>query len=76
MDDNIADLPDNIDALKAALTVARAKMREVTAGAAELAVARAKASLARIATYPAHRVDELLPRNWTPKASAMAAAAA
>ena len=32
--------------------------------------------LARIATYPAHRLDELLPWNWTPKASAMAAAAA
>ena len=24
--------------------------------------------LARIATYPAHRLDELLPWNWTPKA--------
>ena len=48
MDNDIAALPDDIDALKAALTVARAKMREVTAereaGAAELAVARAKAS--------------------------------
>ena len=48
MDDDIADLPDDIDALKAALTVARAKVREVLAerdaGAAELAVARAKAS--------------------------------
>ncbi len=44
----VADLPDDVDALKAALTVERAKMREVVAerdaGAAELAVARAKAS--------------------------------
>ena len=48
MDNDLADLPDDIDALKAALTVERAKMREVLAerdaGAAELAVARAKAS--------------------------------
>jgi transposase len=45
---DIADLPNDVDALKAALTVERAKMREVVAerdaGAAELAVARAKAS--------------------------------
>ena len=44
MDGDIADLPDDVDAL----TVERAKMREVVAerdaGAAELAVARAKAS--------------------------------
>jgi hypothetical protein len=33
-------------------------------------------ALARIATYPAHRLDELLPWNWTPKASAMTAAVA
>jgi transposase len=43
-----SDLPNDVDALKAALTVERAKMREVVAerdaGAAELAVARAKAS--------------------------------
>ena len=32
--------------------------------------------LARIATHPAHRLDELLPRNWKTKASAIAAAAA
>ena len=48
MDGDTADLPDDIDTLKAALTVARAKMREVAAerdaGAAELAVARARAS--------------------------------
>jgi transposase len=48
MDADLAALPDDIDALKAALTIERAKMREVVAerdaGAAELAVARAKAS--------------------------------
>jgi transposase len=48
VDDHIADLPDDVDALKVALTVERAKMREIVAerdaGAAELAVARAKAS--------------------------------
>ena len=48
MEGEIADLPNDVDALKAALTVERAKMREVVAerdaGAAELAVARAKAS--------------------------------
>jgi hypothetical protein len=48
MDADLAALPDDIDALKAALLIARAKMQEVTAErdvrAAELAVARAKAS--------------------------------
>jgi transposase len=32
--------------------------------------------LSRIAMYPAHRLNELLPWNWTPKASAMVATAA
>jgi transposase len=48
VDADLAALPDDIDALKAVLTIERAKMREVVAerdvGAAELAVARAKAS--------------------------------
>ena len=48
MDSDPAALPDDIDALKATLTNERAKMRELAAerdaGAAELAVARAKAS--------------------------------
>src|SRR5271157_338546 len=48
VDADLAALPDDIDALKAALTIERARMREVVAerdaGAAELAVARAKAS--------------------------------
>jgi transposase len=48
MDADSAALPDDIDALKATLTIERAKMRELAAErdavAAELAVARAKAS--------------------------------
>ena len=48
MDADLAALPDDIDALKAVLMIERARMREVTAErdvrAAELAVARAKAS--------------------------------
>jgi transposase len=32
--------------------------------------------LSRIAMCPAHRLDDLLPWNWTPKLSAMVAAAA
>src|SRR6201747_496641 len=48
MDAAFSDLPDDIDALKAALTIERAKAGDMEAGgdvgAAELAVARAKAS--------------------------------
>jgi transposase len=48
MDADLAPLPDDIDALKAALTIERTKTRDIAAerdvGAAELAVARAKAS--------------------------------
>ena len=48
MDADLAALPDDIAALKAALAIERARVREVVAerdaGAAELAVARAKTS--------------------------------
>ena len=48
MDADLAALPDGIDALKAALAIERARLRDVIAerdaGAAELAVARARAS--------------------------------
>jgi transposase len=48
MDADLAALPDDVDALKAALALERARMRDVLAerdaGAAELAVARARAS--------------------------------
>ena len=48
MDADLTALPDDIAALKAALVKERARMREVVAerdvGAAELAVARARAS--------------------------------
>jgi transposase len=48
MDADLAALPDDVDALKAALAIERSRMQEVLAerdaGAAELAVARAKAS--------------------------------
>ena len=48
MDATLAALPDDINALKAALTIERARLQDMAAerdaGAAELAVARAKAS--------------------------------
>lgn len=48
MDADLAALPNDLDALKAALRIERAKTREMTAErdarAAELAVARAKAA--------------------------------
>ncbi len=48
MDTDLAALPDDVDALRAALTIARGRLRDVVAerdaGAAALAVARARAS--------------------------------
>src|SRR5271168_2585076 len=48
MDADLAALPDDLDALRAALTIERARLRDVVAqrdaGAAELAVARVRAS--------------------------------
>lgn len=48
MDADFAALPDDVDALRTALTIERAKLRDAVAerdaGVAELAVARAKAS--------------------------------
>ena len=73
MDGDIADLPNDVDALKAALTVERAKVREVAAerdaSAAELAVARAKASedLALIA-HQKLRIAQLERQLYGPRA--------
>jgi transposase len=69
---DIADLPNDVDALKAALTVERAKLRDVVAerdaDAAELAVARAKASedLAMIA-HQALRIAKLERQLYGPR---------
>ncbi len=66
MDADLTALPDDIAALKAALVKERARMREVVAerdvGAAELAVARARASedLALIAHQKLRIPDPLM----------------
>jgi len=72
MDTDLATLPDDIDALKAALVIERARVREVLAdrdaGAAALAVARAKASedLALIA-HQKLRIAQLERRIYGPR---------
>jgi transposase len=73
MDADLAALPDDLDALKAALAIERARMRAVLAerdaGAAELAVARAKASedLALIA-HQKLRIAKLERQIYGPRA--------
>src|SRR5580658_3291243 len=72
MDADLTALPDDIAALKAALAIERARVREVVAerdaGAAELAVARAKASedLALIA-HQKLRIAQLERRIYGPR---------
>ena len=70
MDADLAALPDDIDALRAALTIERAKMLEV---AAELAVARAKASedLALIA-HQKLRIAKLERQIYGPRSERLA----
>jgi transposase len=67
MDADLAALPDDIDALYSLIVTAKMNDVDPQAWLADL--------LARIAARPAHRLDELLPWSWTPKASAMVAAA-
>ena len=72
MHTDIAALPDDIDALRAALTAERARLRDVSAqrdaGAAELAVARARAfeDLALIA-YQKLRIAKLERQIYGPR---------
>ena len=79
MDADLGALPDDIDALKAVLTAEHARMREVVAerdvGAAELAVARAKASedLALIA-YQKLRIAKLERQIYGPRSERSAPA--
>ena len=73
MDADLAALPDDIAALKAALAIERARVRDVVAerdaGAAELAVARAKTSedLALIA-HQRLRIAQLERQLYGPRA--------